>query len=234
MKHDMGEPYRKALVVFVRYPRPGKVKSRLEEGIGSATITADLYRCFVMDVLDTASSVYDTIIISYEPSVKERTYREWLGDSFEYMQQRGDDIGARMFHTFEDVFQAGYKSCFLMGSDIPDLPEKIISDGLRQLDSVDAVIGPALDGGYYCIGLRKNALSGDYFYNIQWGTYSVLSATLTRLESAGIEYVSLPEWGDVDTLDDLREMVSRSHLSIFKKSHTMRYIRSQHLFRSIL
>jgi len=99
---------------------------------------------------------------------------------------------------------------------------------------VDAVIGPALDGGYYCIGLRKKALSGDYFYNIQWGTYSVLSATLTRLVSAGIDYVSLPEWGDVDTLDDLREMVSRSHLSLFKKSHTMRYIRSQHLFRSIL
>jgi len=87
------EPHRKALVVFVRYPQPGKVKSRLEEGIGSATITADLYRCFVMDVLDAARSVYDNIIISYEPSVREGTYQEWLGDSFEYMQQRGDDIG---------------------------------------------------------------------------------------------------------------------------------------------
>ncbi|MFW5769868.1 MAG: TIGR04282 family arsenosugar biosynthesis glycosyltransferase [Spirochaetota bacterium] len=230
----MKEPDRKALAVFVRYLQAGKVKSRLEEGIGSAIITADLYRCFVMDVLDAASSVHDTIIISYEPSVKERTYREWLGDSFEYIQQRGDDIGARMFHAFEDVFQAGYRTCFLMGSDIPDLPEKIISDGLRQLDSVDAVIGPALDGGYYCIGLRKNALSGDFFYNIQWGTYSVLSATLTRLETAGVEYFSLPEWGDVDTLDDLRDLVSRNQLSLFRKSHTMRYIRSQHLLQSIL
>lgn len=230
----MGRSTSKALVVFTRYPEPGKVKSRLEAGIGSPSMTADLYRCFVMDVLDAARSVHDTIIISYDPSMKERAYREWLGNSFEYLKQRGDDIGARMFHAFEDVFQSGYQSCFLIGSDIPDLPAKVISDGLRRLDSVDAVIGPALDGGYYGIGFIKEALSGDYFYNIQWGTYSVLSATITCLESAGIEYVSLPEWGDVDTLDDLREMYSRSHPGIFKKSHTMKYIRAHHLFQSIL
>ena len=225
---------RNALVVFVRYPEPGKVKTRLADDMGSPGMAADLYRCFVLDVLDSASSVQERVIISYDPMASEQQYRQWLGDSFVYLIQRGDDIGARMFHAFEDVFHDGYESCYLMGSDIPDLPSRMITGGMDELEVHDAVIGPAMDGGYYCIGFQKDALSGDFFYNIKWGTYRVYAGTISRLESAGVKYAVLPEWGDVDTLNDLREMISRSRLTIFKKSHTMRYIRSQHLFQSIL
>jgi len=224
----------KALVVFVRYPEPGKVKTRLADDMGSPGMAADLYRCFALDVLDAASSVHEQVIISYDPLAEEKKYREWLGDSFVYRKQRGDDIGARMFHTFEDVFHDGYDSCYLMGSDIPDLPARIITGGMDELEVNDAVIGPAVDGGYYCIGFKKAALSGDFFYNIKWGTYRVYAGTISRLESAGVKYSVLPEWGDVDTLSDLREMISRSRMTLFRRSHTMRYIRSQHLFQPIL
>ena len=84
---------------------------------------------------------------------------DWLGGQYPFYLQNGSDLGRRMKNAFKKVFEEGIQTAVLMGTDFPDLPEKIISSALSGLETHDAVIGPTIDGGYYLIGFRKKTFS---------------------------------------------------------------------------
>jgi glycosyltransferase A (GT-A) superfamily protein (DUF2064 family) len=103
----------------------------------------------------------------------------------------------------------GYKRVVLIGSDIPDLPMKYIEEAFQSLKRMDAVIGPAYDGGYYLIGFKDKTFSPQVFEGIAWGTTSVFDETMKKLNRFGRAVHTLPWQRDIDTAEDLRYLKGR-------------------------
>jgi rSAM/selenodomain-associated transferase 1 len=220
----------KCLIVFVKYPQRGMIKSRLT-GYYDDNFIAGLYENFVFDILKTVEKGDYRLQICFHPPEKETEIKKLLTDNYQYRQQRGIDLGARMKNAFADCFSEGFKSIVLIGSDFPDLPLKIIEDAFAALDSPsDAVIGPAADGGYYLIGLKTETFLPDIFSGLPWSTASVFSETLKILQACGQRTKILQEWHDVDTRDDLINLMERGKSTAFAHSRTMKYLMASRNF----
>lgn len=202
----------RTIIVFVRYPEPGRVKTRLAATVGDA-VAADVYRAFVEDILEVCHSTSNpmTVMVSEEEDL-ERTRRwllEVLGGGFVCEAQQGQDLGERMSRAFEGVFERGFEQAILIGSDIPDLPADIIRKGFDALGSKDVVIGPSRDGGYYLIGFRSAGFRPAVFDGVEWSTSSVFSRTRVLLAQNRLSFEILPQWDDVDTFNDLERLLDR-------------------------
>jgi Uncharacterized protein conserved in bacteria len=200
------------------------IKSRLARYYEDSFV-AGLYENFVFDILKTVEKGDYQLQIYFYPSEKETAIKKLLTDNYQYRPQRGVDLGERMKNAFADCFSEGFKSVVLIGSDFPDLPQKIIEDAFAVLDSPsDAVIGPAADGGYYLIGLKTETFLPDIFSGLPWSTASVFSETVKIWQACGQRTKILQEWHDVDTRDDLINLVERNKSTTFAHSRTMEYL----------
>ncbi len=216
--------WNRCLIVFVKYPQPGQVKSRLAKDFDD-DFAAGLYKAFVLDILECAMKGDWGLRIYFYPPKKENEIKKLFGKDHNYRPQRSADLGARMKNAFADCFSEGFKSVVLIGSDFPDLPLKIIEDAFAVLDSPsDAVIGPAADGGYYLIGLKTETFLSDIFSGLPWSTASVFLETLKILQACSQRTEILPEWRDVDTRDDLINLMERNKSTTFAHSRTMKYL----------
>ncbi len=216
------------IVLFVKYPEKGVVKTRLVPDLGEDDALG-LYRCFVSDTLDNLTTGSRPVRISFYPPDRERLIGEWLGD-YPSFPQRGDDLGERMMSTFLHFFSEGFSRVVILGSDIPDLPMTVIEEAFDSLGDHDAVIGPASDGGYYLLGLTREGFRPDLFRGMPWGTAAVFGLTMEVFRREGIMVHSLPEWRDVDTPDDLRALWERAHVNGFRESRTVSFLRSRRIF----
>lgn len=208
------------LILFIRFPERGKIKSRLAAALGEAQ-TLDIYRAFILDIITTLKQGTHALAITFCPGDSGKAMIDWLGKDFEYIPQRGADLGERMEDAFLNAFSRGFGRVVLVGGDIPDLSSGIIEEAWAALAKKDAVIGPASDGGYYLIGFRRETLVRDIFHGIQWSTASVFRETMTVLAKSGRRVHVLPEWKDVDTVEDLRSLFLRNRHSPFRNSRTM-------------
>jgi hypothetical protein len=214
----------RCLIVFVKYPQPGQVKSRLANDFDS-DFAALLYKAFVLDILECAMKGNWQLQVFFYPPEKETEIKKMFGNDHEYRPQRGADLGERMKKAFTDCFSEGFKSIVLIGSDFPDLPLKIIKGAFAALDSSsDAVIGPAADGGYYLIGFRHDTFLPAIFERLTWSTASVFLETLKILHAYGRQTEIIQEWRDVDTRDDLINLMERNKSTTFAHSRTMKYL----------
>ena len=214
----------RCLIVFVKYPQPGQVKSRLANDFDS-DFAALLYKAFVLDILECAMKGNWQLRIFFYPPEKETEIKEMFGNDHEYRLQGGTDLGERMKSAFADCFYEGFKSIVLIGSDFPDLPLKIIEDAFALLDSPsDAVIGPTVDGGYYLIGFRYDTFLPAIFDGLIWSTASVFLETLKIIHAYGRQTEIIQEWQDVDTRDDLINLMERNKSTAFAHSRTMKYL----------
>jgi hypothetical protein len=196
------------ILVFMKAPRAGRVKTRLAARVGDA-LALELYMAFVEDILSTCRATACPVMVMLAESDGLEEVRSWLGDGFAYGLQDGDDLGERMSNAFRGVFEKGCRQALLIGSDIPDLPADTIRDGFQEMDSCDAVIGPARDGGYYLIGFRSEGFRSAAFEGVEWSTASVYSQTCRLLVESRLNYKVLPRWDDVDTFDDLQRLFER-------------------------
>ncbi|MEW5745570.1 MAG: TIGR04282 family arsenosugar biosynthesis glycosyltransferase [Nitrospirota bacterium] len=212
--------HKRCLLLFVKSPEKGTVKSRLAKDLGEDA-ALDLYRCFVLDLLQTLKGGEYAFSICYHPPEAGDAVEQWLGSSYASMPQRGNDLGERMRSAFEEVFAAGFSAAVIMGSDIPDLPHALIDEAFSSLESADSVIGPAVDGGYYLIGFRRDAFLPDIFENMPWSTDTVYEETMAVLERNHADVHVLPAWRDIDTLDDVKDLLARNKTSEFRTSRTM-------------
>lgn len=214
---------RRALVVFVKSPEAGGVKSRLAAGIG-AEKARRLYRYFVEDLLDSLDQGKGDcrLKIFFHPPDHGTVLAKWLGSDRDYEPQRGDDLGGRMRQAFETCFSDGFEAVILIGCDIPDMTGAIVQAGFAALESGDAVIGPSQDGGYYLIGFRPENFVREIFTGISWGTDGVLQCTRDILESKGVGVSFLPPWRDIDTFEDLAALIERHRETPFAGSRTVR------------
>ena len=190
------------LLVFVRAPRAGAVKTRLAAALGDAAALR-IYRRLAEHTLTQARALADeaAVRVLFTPADAGPETRAWLGDGVEYRPQGDGDLGARLEHAFAAAFAEGWPRVAVIGSDLPALSAGLLRRALAALRAHDAVLGPARDGGYYLLGLRRPAPHA--FHGIAWSTERVLAQTLARLRSAGIEPFLLEMLADVDEAADL-------------------------------
>jgi rSAM/selenodomain-associated transferase 1 len=187
------------VILYTKLPRVGHGKSRLAAGIG-AEQTAKLAHAFLQDSLDLAKRESRRLFVAVAPSDALPEFALALPDALVY-RQSGEGMGERLASAFEGAFARGATLPVLIGSDSPTLPGHLLSVASRALQCHDIVLGPALDGGYYAIGLSKPVPS--LFEGIDWNSERVLAQTVERAERAGLSVFYLPPWYDVDTRDDL-------------------------------
>lgn len=211
------------ILFFIKYPEPGAVKTRLAESIGSEE-AAQLYRNFILDLLAKLKLAELPFKICFYPEQKREILMGWLGHEYKYNQQSGADLGERIAAAFQDAFSGGHRRVILIGSDSPDLPQSFLEESLGVLNTHDAVIGPAMDGGYYLIGFRNETFLPEAFEGIDWDTESVFRKTLSLLKDYKRRVYVLPVWNDIDTIEDLRQLISRSEDTGFATSKTMSFL----------
>ncbi|MDP1992650.1 MAG: TIGR04282 family arsenosugar biosynthesis glycosyltransferase [Syntrophales bacterium] len=217
---------RHCLIVFVKSPEVGGVKTRLAAAVGEKK-THRLYRCFVEDLLDSLDTGNYCLKLFFYPPDEQPVLSRWLGCERSYEPQAGDDLGQRMKNAFEKCFAEGFDKTILIGSDSPDLPREIIDEGFAALTSCDAVIGPSCDGGYYLIGFNTATFLPELFLGIPWSTGAVLKSTRAILDKKGLSVSLLPPWRDIDTHEDLKALVERHRNTPFAKSRTVRFALSR-------
>jgi rSAM/selenodomain-associated transferase 1 len=211
--------------MFVRFPGQGRVKSRLAKDMGEEA-ARNLYRRFVEDLSERFSKEAYKLRIAFHPADKEREMREMLGAEFSYIPQTGEDLGERMKLAFLRCFSEGARFVVLIGSDIPDLPVRIVDEAFRALDKYEAVIGPSVDGGYYLIGFREDTLNRDVFTGLPWGAETVFQETMNILHTASARVHVLPVWRDIDEHEDIAALIKNSEDKGFADSKTMLYLKA--------
>lgn len=193
---------RDALIVFVKAPRPGTVKTRLAARIGVKAATA-VYRALAEEVMKRTAPRHG----EYErrwfhaPADAGSEVAAWLpGET--YLPQAEGDLGTRMTAAFEETFRRGARRVAIIGTDVPGLSGSVVREALAALQDHDLVLGPARDGGYYLMALARPCPG--LFTAIPWSTPAVLTATLERASVLGLSVRLLDPMRDVDTLEDLR------------------------------
>jgi hypothetical protein len=198
------------LIVFTRYPAPGRTKTRLIPVLGPAG-AADLQRRMTeglmgrVEALAARQAVAVAVAVRFEGGDVSRMSR-WLGPRWSYRPQGEGNIGARMDRALSAAFAEGAPAAALIGADIPDLSTAILAEAFQRLADHDIVIGPAADGGYYLVGARRERyaeLAPLLFQGIPWGTGRVLRDTLAALAAAHVRVHLLPLLRDIDRPEDL-------------------------------
>lgn len=209
-----------ALVIFAKAPIPGQVKTRLCPPL-TADEAATLHGSFVLDTLERTKAAVAKLKFPFErylacsPSTTAVFFKimeERQG--VKLIDQVGENLGVRMKHAFETMFARGYQHVLIVGTDVPSLPLEHYQQALALLDTHDLVLGPALDGGYYLIGLNKPMPA--LFENIPWSTDRVLSLTREKADGLGIRTALLSPWRDIDTIDDLKALIEASSIDAKK------------------
>jgi rSAM/selenodomain-associated transferase 1 len=199
----------RCLLFFVRNPQRGAVKSRLARAMGEEA-AGDLYKNFILDMLSTLEKGGFPFYVCFYPVDTPADIKKAFGDLYQYLPQLGADLGERMEHCFYRAFSAGFCRAVLIGSDLPDLPLDIINDAFASLQRIDAVIGPAVDGGYYLIGFTRDSFTPEIFRDMPWGVATVLQQTIDILKNHRRTIHLLPSWGDIDNLEDLKKFFERN------------------------
>ena len=200
---SLTRPSPRKLLVFSRYPRAGEVKTRLVPVLGRRG-AAELHRRLAAAAIDSAQSAARSADLELEIHAtggSDAELRAWLGPELSYHQQSEGDLGARLAGACAAAFASGATAVVVMGSDCPQLSSAIITEAFAKLAECDLVLGPARDGGYYLIGLRRSRLQ--LFAGIDWGTDLVLEQTLTAARRLGLDTQQLVVLDDVDRPADL-------------------------------
>ncbi|PSR04887.1 MAG: glycosyltransferase [Bacteroidetes bacterium SW_11_45_7] len=187
-----------ALIIFIKNPVKGLVKTRLAKDIGEEQALA-VYHKLLHHTREVALQVHAARYLFY---ADDSNYNdEWLASYFTKYCQQGDNLGSKMHHAFETVFGAGHSKAIIIGADCPSVTASHLNDACRQLDDYDVVIGPATDGGYYLLGM--SALYPALFEQKSWSKPVLLEETKATCGNLGLSYYLLPTLTDIDDKDDL-------------------------------
>lgn len=192
------------LIIFIKNPVAGKVKTRLANSLG-AQKALEIY-CHLLDLTREAASKSEcTRNLFYSDRIDETD--DWKKELYNKFVQEGNDLGDRMKNAFDQIFALGAEKAVVIGSDCPDVTSELIESAFRSLDEKDVVIGPAKDGGYYLLGMKKPLPF--LFDDKEWSTETVFEDTAVDLMENRLTYKRLPELSDVDTIYDLQLLKGR-------------------------
>lgn len=199
---------RQALILFTRYPLPGHSKTRLIPALGSQGAAA-LQRQLTEATLAQAESCCGRQGARLEihfHGASHAAMTAWLGKGH-FVPQVAGDLGQRLAAALERAFHRGHRQVLVIGADCPGLSAKLLHQAFAALGEHDLVLGPAMDGGYYLIGLRQTR--PELFTHIPWGSDQVLAHTVARAQGLTIHF--LPRLHDIDRPDDLVHLHHHPH-----------------------
>jgi rSAM/selenodomain-associated transferase 1 len=186
---------KEVVLVFQKNAILGKVKTRLASGMGEAR-ALEIYRHLVQSTYSVLEDMLAPVWTYFSDFIPE-TVNPPIAKSF---VQEGQDLGERMANAFASSFESGMDKVVLIGTDCPTLQSQHLNEAFEALTHSDLVLGPATDGGYYLIGMKRRA---DYlFEGIAWSTAEVLSQTLAVATAHGLHCTLLDELSDIDTQED--------------------------------
>jgi hypothetical protein len=191
------------LLIFTRNPELGKVKTRLAKTVGDA-VALEIYKFLLNHTVNVTQDLACDKTVYYSENVIEDDI--WSSSNYLKALQEGADLGERMHNAFSEAFKQ-YKKVIIIGSDMYDISKKDIVHAFQQLNTNDAVIGPAKDGGYYLLGLKT--IPENLFKNKAWGTNTVLENSLADIKNQTV-YL-LDERNDVDVYDDIKNHQAFQH-----------------------
>jgi rSAM/selenodomain-associated transferase 1 len=191
------------LIVFTRYPEPGTTKTRLipvlgKEGAASLQRQMTEHTLFQVKNLPTINST--SVEIRFAGGNLE-LMQAWLGDGLSYQPQGEGDLGQRMQRSLLSALQNGAQQVVFIGIDCPGINAEILTTAFNNLTHHDLVVGPAVDGGYYLIGLKQYV--PELFANIDWGTATVLQRTINIAQQLNLSLMQLSLLADIDRPEDL-------------------------------
>lgn len=188
-----------ALIVFQKNAVLGKVKTRLAATVGDQR-ALEIYQALLKHTYIQIQELEETdIAIFYSDFIEKSPLEKFEADIEEI--QVGVDLGVKMSNAFQNLFQKGYKKVVIIGTDCPDIKSEDINAAFLSLEKKEVCIGPALDGGYYLLGMRQ--FYGSLFQNIPWSSSEVSKKTLEILNRDQISYELLKTLRDIDTEEDL-------------------------------
>lgn len=187
---------RNALIVFIKNPEIGKVKTRLAKTVGDEKALA-VYKALMEHTRKIAEALPVNRRLFYSQYINKSD--NWSPEKFQKDLQIEADLGDKMATAFHTVFKENEK-VVIIGSDCASLTPEIVQTAFDKLDEFPFVIGPAMDGGYYLLGM--NQFTPEVFSNIEWSTETVCSTTIERINSLDKTYFLLPELSDIDYEED--------------------------------
>ncbi len=191
------------IIIFGRYPQPGKTKTRLIPALGPVG-AAELQRQLTEKTLSTVQRAAYQQGITVEVCIEggtEGQIRRWLGKDVYLSHQSAGNLGRKMHRAFIEAFDRGDNRVLLLGTDISDLTSRTLTRAFDILAEKDLVLGPSTDGGYWLMGLKQPV---DLFRDVLWGSEKVLKQTLSLAKHHTLEFELLPSLTDIDTEDDLK------------------------------
>ena len=186
-----------ALIIFAKNPVYGKVKTRLATEVGNDK-ALEVYNELLKHTRDVAAQVTARRFVFYADKVEVGDLWE---SGFDKKIQSHGILGERMTKAFAEVSNEGFEKKIIIGTDCFEITADIINDGFDQLDDNDIVLGPATDGGYYLLGMKKSI--DEIFVDIPWSTEHVLGRTLEICKGLSLSVYRLPMLSDIDTKADL-------------------------------
>jgi len=221
-----------AVAIMAKAPRVGEVKTRLAPPLSPADAAA-LGGAFIQDIACNILAAAETVAIqgyvAYSPPGSEAEFARLLPAGIQLLPPRRAGLGASLSHAAEDLLAIGYGAVCLVNADSPNLPTARLVDAARALRAPGdrVVLGPAEDGGYYLIGLKR--AHRRLFEDIAWSTEQVLGQTLDRAAESELAAITLPRWYDVDDIDSLRrladELLGAAGPGMYAAPHTARILR---------
>jgi len=200
----MQDAMRQRVIIFGRYPFPGKVKTRLIPHLGpagAADLQRELTEASLRIVTRFAASSERESEFCFEGGNRDKVLN-WLGRGILLSEQEKGDLGQRMYAALLKAFQNGSRRVVLLGTDIPGLTQGHLQEAFRMLREKDVVLGPSTDGGYWLVGMNRPL---DIFEGMTWGDDTVLDQTLRVLRGKKLKSHLLKPLMDVDTIEDLQK-----------------------------
>lgn len=191
----------KALIILVKNPELGKVKTRLAATEGDENALS-IYKKLLEYTKDITANLEVDVFVYYSDFIDNNDL--WSSSKYIKRLQKGNNLGERMNTAFKEVFKAGYDKVIAIGSDCIELTSNIITNGFTSLQNTNCTIGPAVDGGYYLIGL--NQFESVIFEDISWSTDVVLKQTKEQLKKVNFTLHDLVTLNDLDTIEDLNRL----------------------------
>ena len=188
----------RCLILFVKEPVAGRVKTRLEPALGLDG-ALNFYQALLKRQISLVNKMPDVIAqLWVDGDCKHPDFKDFSGSVY---SQQGVDIGERMSFALEQALRA-HDSAVLIGCDCPELTVEYLNEAFKVLEqSRDVAFGPAIDGGYILIGLRKH--NSEIFQQIEWGSARVMAQSRTRLRENKLSWEELAPLHDIDEPADL-------------------------------
>lgn len=195
----------KGILIFIKNPILGKAKTRLARDIGKEK-ALEVYKLLLGHTRKVTQSISFKKLLYYAWRIADSD--EWDSKKYaKHLQSQNPDLGVRMHSAFQENFDKGFDHLIIIGSDCYDLSEDILNDAFAKLNKHEAVIGPAIDGGYYLIGLSKKSSADvldELFLNKDWSHENVAAEATKVFKANNVNYHTLPILSDIDTVEDLK------------------------------